>query len=326
MRNYQRITLFILLISTLTVTNIFAKEGITQLKINQEIIQVPKNLSMKEDLIPLSWFAKTMGASSVSWDKGTVTAEIEHFLDLHRYTNYQRGIKADSKTAFSMPNRLENIEFSFGRVATNPPMINSKPITLNIVSQGVSMPYALYDYKIIDGTLFVGRDWLNTLFLADVKYNNKSLEISYMKPKELREKIIELETILRPTSTKEAIELWVRGQQVRSGALQYMALSDELRQKAMPKILDQLWVTGGSSPSLGGAAAIHAQEVDENTVVYTINYHEMLQGKVYNEIKQNITISKDFDNKTTYWVITNIENNQSYYSIVPDDIEEMNNK
>ena len=127
---------------------------------------------MGEELIPLAWFAKTMGASSVSWDKGTIAVEIDHFLDLHRYTNYQRGIKADSKTAFPMPKRLENIEFSFGRIATNPPMINSKPITLNIVSQGVSMPYALYDYKIIDDTLYVGKDWLNVLFLADVKYND----------------------------------------------------------------------------------------------------------------------------------------------------------
>ena len=109
MKNYQRLILLALLISTLAVTQVFAKEGITQLKVNEEIIQIPKGLSVEEELIPLVWFAKTMGASSVSWDKGTITVEIDHFLDLHRYTNYQRGIKADSKTALSIPKRLEDL-------------------------------------------------------------------------------------------------------------------------------------------------------------------------------------------------------------------------
>ncbi|HHX60132.1 MAG TPA: hypothetical protein GX707_05260, partial [Epulopiscium sp.] len=326
MKNYQRLILLALLISTLAVTQIFSKEGITQLKVNEEIIQIPKGLSVEEELIPLVWFAKTMGASSVSWDKGTITVEIDHFLDLHRYTNYQRGIKADSKTALSIPKRLENFEFSFGRIATNPPVINSKPITLNIVSQGVSTPYALYDYKIIDGTLYVGKDWLNVLFLADVKYNDKNLEISYMKAEELNEKIAELETMLRPTSAREVFTLWVRGQQVRSGALQYMALSDELRQKAMPKILQQLWVTGGSSPSLGEAGVVLVKELDDNTFVSTLNYYEMLQGEVYSEIRQKITLSKEVDNGTTYWVITNVENNQPYYSVIPDNTEEEDKK
>ena len=142
-------------------------------------------------------------------------------------------------------------------------MINPKPLNLDIISQGVSVPYALYDYKIIDGRVFVGEKWLNTLFLADVKYDNEKniLSVSYIEPEELASKTEELEEIITPRSADEALALWIRGQQTRAGTLQYIALSDELRAKAITKASNQLWVTGGSSPSLGEATVLETKKL-----------------------------------------------------------------
>lgn len=322
MKIYQKLSLLTLVMSSLIAIPVFAKEEVTQVKINQEVIQMPENLDLKEGLIPLRWFANTMGASDVSWEKGTVTVEVDQFLDQQKYTNYQRGIEADSQVAFPLPTRLEDFEFSYERTWADLPMLNSHPITLNIMSQGVSMPYALYDYKMIEDRLHVSKEWLNTLFLADVKINdNQELEISYMKAEELKEQIGKIENMLKPVSAGEAVTLWVRGQQVRSGALQYVALSDELKQKALPKISEQLWVTGGSSPSLGEASILSVKEVDENTFVYSLGYKEMLQGQVWNEMEQKVTISKEVTSESSHWLITNVENNQSYYSVIPDEAE-----
>lgn len=114
-------------------------------------------------------------------------------------------------------------------------MINSKPLTLDIVSKGVSTPYALYDCRIINNRVFVGANWLKTLFLADVQYDDKKdvLSVSYMKPEEISNRIEELEKIIAPISADEALALWIRGQQTRTGTLQYSALSDELKEKAI---------------------------------------------------------------------------------------------
>lgn len=92
------------------------------------------------------------------------------------------------------------------------------------------MPYALYDYKIINDRIFVSANWLNTLFLSDVKYDDEKnvLSVSYMKPEELASRIEELEKVITPTSADEALALWIRGQQARTGTLQYIVLDIEV--------------------------------------------------------------------------------------------------
>lgn len=154
---------------------------------------------------------------------------------------------------FANTSSLLSINAESVEVYSNHLMINPKPLTLDIISQGVSIPYALYDYKMIDERVFVGANWLNTLFLADVTYDHEKnvLSVSYMTAEELASKIEELEDIITPRSADEALDLWIRGQQTRAGTLQYIALSDELKEEAITKASKGLWVTGGSSPSLG---------------------------------------------------------------------------
>jgi len=292
----------------------------TTLTINGEIVGVPDSLSIREGLIPLRWMAQTMGASNISWDKGIVTVEIDSFLETHRYLGYLNGLEIKNETVYPLPNRLEGLELSHSvGIHSNHTIINPKALTLDIVSQGVSMPYALYDYKIIEDRIFVGANWLNTLFLADVKYDDEKniLSISYMKPAEISSKIGELEKTITPISADEAIALWIRGQQTRSGTLQYSALSNELKEKAITKISNQLWVTGGSSPSLGEAIVVEMKKTDDHVISYKIKYNEMLQGKEWDEIKQKIIVEKQAGLVEDKWVITKIENNSPFYSVLP---------
>lgn len=321
MKAYQRIVSLMLFIGILSATQIFANTA-TQLSINGEMIEVPANISIREGLIPLRWMVKIMGASDVSWDKGTITVEIDSFFDMHKYINYLNGLTIKSETAYPLPSRLENLRLPSSGIHSQHTMINPKPLTLDITSQGISSPYALYDYKIINDTIFVGSNWLNTLFLADVRYDdgNNILAVSYMKPEEISSKIEELEKIIAPASADEAIALWIRGQQIRTGTLQYMALSNELKEKAIAKISDQIWVTGGSSPSLGEATVLETRKLDDHTVSYTIKYNEMLQGKVWHEIQQKIIVEKPSNSQQENWVITKIENNNPYYSVLPDEV------
>lgn len=252
-----------------------------------------------------------------------MTVEIDSFLDMHKYLDYLSGLKIRNETAYPLPSRLENLEVpaSVG-IHSNHSMINPKPLTLDIISQGVSMPYALYDYKIINDRVFVGVNWLNILFLADVQYDDKKniLSVSYMKAEELASRIEELEKVITPTSADEALALWIRGQQIRTGILQYIALSDELKGKAITKASEQLWVTGGSSPSLGGATILETKKPDDHTVSYKIKYNEMLQGKVWHEIEQKIIVEKQPGLENKKWIITMIENNNPYYSVLPEEI------
>lgn len=167
--------------------------------------------------------AQTMGASNISWDKGIVTVEIDSFLDMHKYLDYLSGLKSKNETAYPLPSRLENLEVpDLVGIYSNHSMINPKPLTLDIMSQGVSIPYALYDYKIINDRVFIGASWLNALFLADVKYDDKKdvLSVSYMKPEEISRRIEELEKIVTPINADEVLALWIRGQQTRTGTLQ----------------------------------------------------------------------------------------------------------
>lgn len=319
MKIYKGIILLMIFIGILSTTQIFANTSST-LIMDGKIIEVPEGLSIREGLIPLRWMAQTMGASNISWDKGTVTVEIDSFLDSYKYLGYLSGLEIKNEIAYPLPSRLKNLEVppSVG-IHSNHLMINPKPLTLDIISQGVSVPYALHDYKIIDDRVFVGADWLNTLFLADVKYDNEKniLSVSYIKPEELASRIEELEKLITPISADEALALWIRGQQARTGTLQYIALSDELKEKAITKASNQLWVTGGSSPSLGEATVLERKKLDDHTVSYKIKYNEMLQGKVWNEIEQKIIVEKQTDLEREKWVITKIENNNPYYSVLP---------
>lgn len=82
--------------------------------------------------------AQTMGASNISWNNGTVTIEINSFLDSYKYLNYLSGLEIKNETVYPLPSRLKNLKLPSAKVYSNHLMINQEPLTLDIISQGVS--------------------------------------------------------------------------------------------------------------------------------------------------------------------------------------------
>ncbi len=320
MKQHLRITAIVLLFSIFISTTIFANKN-TKLIINNTATEMPSALSIKEGYIPLRWMVQKMGASKVIWEKETVTVEIPSFLEMHQYVSYLRGLNTVNENHYPLPERYKEFNFPTAEFVNYDAYIEQKPLTINITSNGFSMPWTLYDYEIIDGTLYVDHRWLNTLFLADTKYDARAntIEVTYMPHKELQDNISEIEKAIAPIEPEEALALWIKGQQVRSGSLQYAALSPLLKQKAMTAVKNQGWVTGGSSPSLGKATVLETKKIDENTISYVIEYDEMLSGSIYNKFKQTITIQKQVNDHTENWLITQVDNNNSYYTILPDE-------
>lgn len=317
MRNCYRLIALTLLVSTLGNITVLASTG-TKLRVNGVMKEIPESISTRKGFIPLRWVAEQLGATEISWKEQMITIKIPDFLARHQYVNILSGLRNEKTDAYLLPERLQNLDFPEVGFDGNHSYIQQKPLTLNITSGAFTMPFALYDYKIINGTLFVDHNWLNTLFLANTKYEDAAdtLDITYMTSEEIYNNIETLEKIIKPVTAEEAIALWIRGQQMRSGALQYIILSPQLKKEAMSKIESQGWVTGGSSPSLGKAKILDTKKIDDNTISYIIQYDEILSGALYNQFEETITVQKQSYLNEESWLIINVVNNNPYYSIL----------
>lgn len=271
-----------------------------------------------EILIPLRWFATTMGASSANWDahSHTATVIIDDFFKAHEYLSFLNGLEY-ADTDYPLPERLQNLNLpAYPLYSTNPPMLNKSPIGLDIVSGDLKMPWAVYDYQIKNGILYVGINWLNTLFLAQIEETPTTLCITYPTSNELDQDILALEALTTPTSAEEALALWIHGQQHRNGALQYAALSPKLKEVALGHLYKQGWVTGGSSPSLEKATIQTAFSPDKDTSIYEVVFNERNGVTEDSQIHQKITIQKDTINGKDYWFITEVTGDLDYYTIL----------
>ena len=271
-------------------------------------------------LIPLEWFAKAMGASSVTWDKdhSTVTVVVDDFFKAHEYLSFLNGLQY-AQNDYPLPPRLQNLNLpAYPLYNTNPPMLNSSPIGLNIVSGDLTMPWAVYDYQIKNDTLYVGMNWLNTLFLAQIEQTPTSLLITYPTSEVLDQDIAALKELTMPLSPEEALALFIHGQQNRNGALQYAALSPFLKEKALTYLHKQGWVTGASSPSLEEATITSTSSPDESTFIYEVTYKERNGTHENSQIHQKLTIKKHTINNQDYWFITDATGDLDYYSVLSE--------
>jgi hypothetical protein len=294
-----------------------------QFELNGEIKEFPESLPIIKGriLFPLTWLAKEMGADSVVWDgkSKTVTVEIPAYFKQHQYLSYLNGIKYGKESKeYPLPKRLQDLEIlPYPLTSGNNAIFSQKPITLNITDKGFSMPWAVYDYEVVKGKLYVTSDWFNTMFLAHTNRVGNKIKINYPTRAEIQKKVADLEMLTQPTSPEEALALWIVGQQKRSGALQYSALSPELKQKFLAK--KQGWVTGGSSPSAGRATIVNKEQVDDSTIRYVIHIDEMLQGNISGQITETIEVKKYELEGKTYWLIVGAKGDTGYYSILPEE-------
>lgn len=282
-------------------------------------VSVPIICEKGENLIPIRKVAETLGAKSITWNKKEhiLSMEVDYKLS-HLYLSYLNGLEETNREYVEpLPPRLRNMELPpYPLKGRNGQQLEQRPITLELKDGDYSASYAVYDYKIADNTLYLGEEWLNTIFLADsIKIQSKDkFQVQYLDKSELEEEVKTLEGLIKPTTAEEAIALWSRGQQTRSGALQYSALSEPLQKKVMEQFSG--WVTGGSSPSLGKLVSQQAEVVDEGHKVYTLQYDEMLQGKVSGHIQQKVFVEHVDQNGKGFWLITGVEGDTEYYSLI----------
>jgi hypothetical protein len=161
-----------------------------------------------------------------------------------------------------VPNRewaLELEQFNPKRPALTQP-INLNHINIHITSDDDSYEHSSVVYSIENHQdhYYLPMDWLEYLFNAKVNYDQTTNILSIQPPDldKIKSEIALIENTLIPASADEAVRLWGRGEQVRNGALQYAALSLQLRQEADKgyHVRRTYWVTGGSSPWVGPIA------------------------------------------------------------------------
>lgn len=294
---------------------------IQEIILNGEVMNPPFEIIRVNDelLVPLRWFANAMGASSVNWNhkEQTVTVVVDDFRKSRQYLSYLSGLESASED-YPLAKRLQHLKLPpYPLHSQNPIMIHKSPINLTITSGEMTMPWAIYDYTFINGTLYVGTDWLNILFLAQIENSPTTLSIIYPTANELTQSIAEFESLTTPRSPEEAIALWIHGQQYRNGALQYSALSPKLKEQALSHTSTQGWVTGGSTPSLEEATITSNFPIDDNTFIYEIEVRERTAPNEYSQIHQTITIQKYTINNADYWLINNVTGDLDYYTVLP---------
>ncbi|KPD09275.1 hypothetical protein AM501_05190 [Aneurinibacillus migulanus] len=133
---------------------------------------------------------------------------------------------------------------------------------------------------------------------------------------EIEKQIRTIEEALIPATPEEALKLWGRGEQTRSGALQYAALSPELREKAMEQVKDRGWVTGGSSPWVGPITVKEEKKLSNTTVQYTVTYPEITSDRSATGTETFI-VEKRTVNEKEGWFITKLLFANPYYTIIP---------
>ncbi len=162
--------------------------------------------------------------------------------------------------------------------------------------------------------VFLPMDWLEELFYANVDYNEAAnrLSIKARDQQETERQIAAIEGRLIPATPEEAIKLWGRGEQTRSGALQYAALSPEMRQQADKRILEAGWVTGFSSPRVGPITVKEEKALSDQAVEYTVTFPELTSDPFTPIATEKMVVEKfDLDGKEG-WFITEMPQSSGY--------------
>lgn len=193
-------------------------------------------------------------------------------------------------------------------------MLTSHPIELDIADANYKLPFAVYDYLIHNATLYLTTDWLNTIFLADTSFADGKLYLHYPTKEQLNQKIHQFEDHLRPITPQETLSLWVLGQQNRSGALQYIALSPDLQRQVLSS--GKNWVTGGSSPSAGNVTIEKIEPLDRERFRYHLIIEELLHGEKSGEQKQTLVIAPYMIGDQKYWLIQEAQGNLTEFTIL----------
>lgn len=323
-------------ISMMGQTPIFAE----QVVFNNEVKQAVTNylLINNEVYVPFKWMLNEVGIKDFKWENGKKGSNTKAYITVDAPAYFWGSYYAMLESAFTvydaeyedtltpLPESLKGFlkpEEEINNDEVKITTLNERPIELTVTSQGYETGEMIYNYKIIDGTLYVPVNEVKGYFGIDGvtidKASNKAV-LRYTSQVELQEQlqneIAKLEQNLKLEKTEDVLAVWIRAQQTRNGALQYSMLCNDAKQNVLPEVKTRGWVTGGSSPTLrGGKVSIKNKEkLDDQTMRYTVTYESMLQGKVYENLEQVIMMKAYEEEGKTYWCISKVTGDRDYYT------------
>ena len=296
------------------------KVSVDQVLLNQQLMDIPGGvLEVKgQKLYPLRWFVNQMGGT-VTWDAKERTAIVENpsYQEAHLYLSYINGLLNGEDEQYPLPQRVKALDIpDYPLKGNTGAMLHEVPVGITIDDNGFNVQFVAYDYAFKDNQLYVAPEWFNTIFLADIKPMGEGIAMTYPMQEEIEKEIAVFQETLAPITPEETLALWIRGQQVRSGALQYSSFSPELKEKVLAS--KRGWVTGGSSPSAGKVTIIDQKIPDVDKMIYTLEVEEMLQGKVSGTVEEQITVKKYLLEDKVYWLISEAKGELGYFTLLPD--------
>ncbi len=305
-------------------------------QINGSVVNAPANMNVIEGqvMVPLRWAAGQLGASSVEWDAAARTVTIqtgEDFYSIEKFSSYARalqtGIDEPNERIWPLPDKARNLQlpdlvsnrhwvleleqFKPERVGLALPGPSSY-INIHITSDdGIyehsSVVHSIENYQ---DHYYLPMDWLEYLFNAKVNYNEAANILSLQTPEleQIKSQIERIENALIPDSGDEAVKLWGRGEQTRNGALQYAALSPQLRQEADKSayVRQSYWVTGSSSPQVGPITIESRNKLSDTKIEYTLSFPLIFSGQTHTLATEKMVVEKLSCNGQAGWFITEL--------------------
>lgn len=320
------------LIVTLFSWPVQAASAVT-VQINGAVVKAPADMNIIEGqvMIPLRWAAGQLGASSVQWDSASRTVSIkspQDFYNIEKLASYAYGLQTGSeereRSICPLPDRARKLivssvskrEWVLELKQFEPQQLNlaqfSNYIEIRIFSEDGSYEHSSRAYSIENhqGHYYLPMDWLEYLFNARINYDPDSNVLSIRTPDlgKIKSEIALIEKTLVPGTAEEAIKLWGRGEQTRNGALQYAALSPQLRRQADKSchVLQTYWVTGVSSPWVGPISIIKRNKLSDTKIEYTVSYPEITSSPPNTTATEKIMVEKMLIKGRAGWYISEL--------------------
>lgn len=331
-------------LSELDKMSLMEEQARLQVQLNGVPVNAPPYISVNYDqvMVPLRWSADLLGADSVDWDAATRTITIttpQDFYNMEKYRSYAAALNppveefndkiwplTDIVKEIEVPDLTSNRLWVLNLQQFKPENAETQPhdnITITITS-----PDGIYTHSSVansienhQGHYYLPMDWLEYLFSVRVSYNEAAniLDIQTPDPDQIKSELARIEKALIPDNADDAVKLWGRGMQTRNGALQYAALSPQLRREAdkSPYIRQSYWVTGCSSPQVGPVTIASRNALSDNKIEYIISFPEIFSGQTHATATEKMVVEKLADNGQDGWFITQILE-ASGYGIIND--------
>ncbi len=307
-------------------------------QIDGKTVNAPAEMDIVQGqvMVPLGWAAGQLGATSVLWDQESRTVMINTKQDIYNLEKlewYADGLlqtftKDAEQSILPLPDNAQNMKFSYGlptwRLATewefeqtsffNP----AEAFTIVIANEDIDYHFEFCQntFSIHNDHYYVPMELLEYIFHARVNYNPDTNILSIQTPDMAKTKadINLVENTVIPTSADDALQLWGRGEQTRNGALQYLALSPQLRQEVDKDFFvhHQNWVTGGSSPWVGPITIKNINKITDSKTEYTIFFPLEASYPTHNSETERMVIEKLPYSGQQGWFISEIPQSSEY--------------